>query len=58
MKTKLCPNCRKNVDIVNEKCPICGFDLTKELSDEQIHQEKIKQGLKPSDNSNSSDCKK
>lgn len=53
METKICPNCRKTIAVINEKCPLCGFDLTKELSDAQVHQEKLKQALKPSDSSTS-----
>ncbi|MCM1165045.1 MAG: hypothetical protein NC299_05535 [Lachnospiraceae bacterium] len=50
MKTKRCPNCQANVAAFNEKCPLCGFDLTKDFETyAELHQEKLKQTLKPSD---------
>lgn len=28
MKTKVCPNCKKNIAVLNQVCPVCGADLT------------------------------
>ncbi len=33
---KCCEKCKKEIDTVDEKCPICGGKLTEILSDKDV----------------------
>lgn len=59
METKFCPCCHKNIAAFNKVCPFCNIDLTKDdMSVVEIHQEKLKQVLKNSDNIDISNSEK
>lgn len=52
MNTKLCPNCNKYIEVVDNECPICHLDLTdvpiEEMpSFEQPAQENVVQSIAP-----------